>query len=972
MPSRWSIAALLAVWPGAASAQDAGVEFFERKIRPALAEHCQRCHGAEKTKGHLRLDSRASLLKGGDTGPAVKVDEPAQSLLLKAIGYEDPELRMPPRGKLPDEVIADLRRWIEMGAPWPDDAVNAKVAVSKEFDLKARGRHWSLQPLRSPPPPKVARTEWVQTPVDRFILAKLEENKLTPALPADPYTLLRRLYFDITGLPPTPEQIETFVREYKASAKPQAVVEKLVDRLLASPHYGERWGRHWLDLVRYAETMGHEFDFEIPEAWRYRDYVVRAFNEDLPYDRFVTEHIAGDLLPEPRWHSRERTNESILATGFWWLGEAKHAPVDSRADQADRVDNQIDVFGKAFLGLTVACARCHDHKFDAISTNDYYALAGYLQSSRQDRVFLDHPERRRAALDGLVKIHAEIQAALPEFDAEKAAPAKGAWAHFRGNDWGGWFISGEAFGPRPSRAGDVMIDANQNIRLLAPGWAHSGRLSLKLEGSLRSPTFTIDKRYVHYRIAGKNAKCNVILNGLQLIREPIYGRLAFTVDHETPQWRTQDLDMWRGQRAYIEVLDDGTGYAALEQVVVSDDPTPPRAEADDNAPEIPATDDLARLLQQFNKQQAALPPPTRALGIADGNGIDEHVFIRGNSKNLGPVTPRRFLEVFGGEDVAAPKYGSGRLDLARQLVDPSRTPIVPRVIVNRVWKHHFGEGIVRSPDDFGVLGQEPTHPELLDHLASEFVINGWSIKKLHKMILLSATYQQASFSPGSKNRVDTAPGNGDAVHPGAAPARFFEPGLNDAAAVDPDNKLLHRMPIRRLDAEAIRDALLTVSGRLDRTVGGPSVPVHLTPFMVGRGRPGVSGPLDGHGRRSLYISVRRNFLTPMFTAFDYPTPFSTMGRRSVSNVPAQALTMLNNPLVAQQAELWAKDVVAERHRTPAQRIERMYLASLGRPPSQEEAALALAFVRHYSGADRQPWTELAHVMFNLKEFIFVE
>jgi len=963
MPSRLSIAALIAVcWPGIVFAQDDGVEFFERKIRPALVEHCQRCHGADKSKARLRLDSRAAILKGGDTGPALAPGEPAKSLLLKAIGYEDAELRMPPRGKLPDLVIADLRRWIEHGAPWPDDAGNSKAAVSKEFDLKARSRHWSLLPLTHPAPPQVKRADWVHAPVDRFILVKLEEHQLAPAPPADPYTLLRRLYFDVIGLPPTPEEIEAFIRDYRGSAKPQAVVEKLVDRLLSSPHYGERWGRHWLDLVRYAETMGHEFDFEFPEAWRYRDYVVRAFKHDVPYDRFVVEHVAGDLLPEPRWHPKAapaRTNESLLATGFWWFGEGKHAPVDSRADQADRIDNQIDVFGKTFLGLTVACARCHDHKFDAISTKDYYALAGYLQSSRQDRVFLDHPDVRRAVLAGLNKVHAEIQAALPKEDV-KPAPVDGAWAHFTKQDWGDWFVTGEAFGMRPSRAGDVMVDAAHGIRALAPGWAHSGRLSLTLQGSLRSPTFTIEKRFVHYRVAGKGAKCNVILNGLQLIREPIYGRLTFAIDDETPQWRTQDLDMWRGQRAYIEMLDDGPGYAALAQVVFSEEATPPSSESNGTR-SIPATPELTWLVREFGKFEAALPAATRGLGIADGSAVDEHVFIRGNSKNLGPVTPRRFLEVFGGHDMTAPKHGSGRLELARQLVDPQRTPIVPRVIVNRIWKHHFGEGIVRSPDDFGMLGQAPSHPELLDYLASEFVNSGWSIKKLHKMILLSATYQQSSRLRLSETveSSDAGPVNG-----------FAKPQA--AATVDPGNRLLHRMPVRRLEAEAIRDALLAVSGRLDRTVGGPSVPVHLTPFMVGRGRPGVSGPLDGNGRRSLYVSVRRNFLTPMFTAFDYPTPFSTMGRRSVSNVPAQALTMLNNPLVVQQAETWAKRVLAAPDKTPAQRVVSMYLASLGRPPSDADSAQALAFLRD-SGADElRSWSDLAHVMFNLKEFIFVQ
>jgi hypothetical protein len=970
MPLRLSllagcVAALVAGRAGAQSSE--GVEFFERKIRPLLVEHCHKCHGTEKPKAGLRLDSRAGVLKGGDNGPALVPGEPAKSLLLKAVGYEDPDLRMPPRGKLPEELVADLRRWVSLGAPWPDDASNQKLAVAKEFDLQARSRHWSLQPLTRPPLPMLKNPAWVQTPIDVFILAKLEEKGLTPAPPADAYTLLRRLCFDLIGLPPTIEEVREFARLAEGSAKPQAAIEQIVDRLLASPHYGERWGRHWLDLVRYAETMGHEFDYEIPEAWRYRDYVIRAFNQDVPYRQLVIEHIAGDLLAQPRRHPVHRSNESILGTGFWWLGEGKHSPVDSRADQADRIDNQIDVFGKTFLGLTIACARCHDHKFDAISTKDYYALAGYLQSSRQDRAFLDDPGPRRAALAKLDKLRGEIRDLIPDDECAVAAAERdaGALFPFPRAGWGAWFVTGEAFGDRPSQAGDfvsqpgVVVEA---IRMAEPGWAHSGLRSLKLQGSLRSPTFVIQKRYLHYRLAGRDARVQVILNGLQFIRDPIYGSLGVPVKDETPHWRTQDLGMWQGQRAYIEVLDDGPGYVALEQVVASDDPQPPQSSRHtpcavawaDGARSAPAT--IAPLLPELRKLEAALPAPTRGLAAADGSGVDECVFIRGSSKNLGPVVPRRFLEVFGGDRVPAPEQGSGRLELARQLVDPARTPILPRVIVNRIWKHHFGEGIVRSPDDFGLLGQAPTHPELLDYLASEFVKGGWSLKKLHRMIVLSATYRQSSAIADFGLRIADSK-----LNPQSA--------IHNPQSLDPDNKLLHKMPIRRLEAETVRDALLAVSGRLDRTVGGPSVPVHLTPFMLGRGRPGVSGPLDGAGRRSLYLSVRRNFLTPMLVAFDYPTPFSTIGRRSVSNVPAQALTMLNNPLVLQQAQQWAQRTLADAKLTSAERIERMYLAGLGRPPSPRELAEALAFVRD---RDASAWTELAHVLFNVKEFIFVQ
>ncbi len=923
--------------------------FFENKIRPLLAEHCFKCHSEKKMKGELRLDSKSALLKGGETGPAITPGDPAKSLLMKAVRYGDPDLRMPPRGKLPDAAIEDLAAWIERGAAWPDETVEKKAASLKEFDLKERSKFWSLQPLAAHAIPKVKNPAWVRTPIDAFVLAKLEEKGLSPATAADPRALLRRVTFDLTGLPPTPAEIETFLKEWDtpSSTSRQAALEKVVDRLLASPRYGERWGRHWLDLVRYAETLGHEFDFEMPEAYQYRDHVIRAFNADVPFDQMVAEHVAGDLLPKPRWHKTEHVNESLLATGFWWLGEAKHSPVDSRSEQAERIDNQIDVFGKAFLGMTIACARCHDHKFDAITAKDYYALAGFLQSSRQDHAFLDDPHDRAKFLDALRVTRGKIEAALPK--SSVTAPTyseKGTLLARFDQGWNGWQTTGEAFGDRPSRAGDLLLAPGRPPLPIAPGLAHSGLLANKLQGTLRSPSFTIQHKRIHYRLAGSAARVNLILNGLQFLRDPIYGSLTFSVANESMHWRTQDVSMWLGQRAYIEMHDDGVGWGAIEQIVFSDESGPPSLPAP-KSPTPYSADVLAKvqpLLAEFQKAEAAVPAPRRGMGIVDGTSINEHLFIRGSHKNLGDPVPRRFLTVFGGQPVES--EGSGRLELARQMTDPAKTPLLPRVMVNRLWKHHFGEGIVRSTDDFGVLGQTPSHPELLDWLAGEFVRQGWSLKKTHKLLVLSSTYQMASRASA------------------------------EADEADPTNVLLHRMPVRRLEAEAIRDAILAVSGRLDATMHGPGVPPHLSAFMLGRGRPGASGPLDGNGRRSVYLNVRRNFLNPMFLAFDYPTPFTAIGRRSVSNVPAQALTMMNNPLVLQQAELWAKRVLAEPNRTPEQRVEAMTVAALGRPPSELERREALAFLAeqgklHGRADDPRAWTDLAHVMFNLKEFIYV-
>jgi hypothetical protein len=947
-------ALLLPIAPRTFADGNDGVEFFEKKIRPMLVDNCFKCHSsAQKKKGNLLLDSRAGMLKGGDTGPAAVPGNPDASLLIKAIRSDDPDVKMPRGGQLSREQIADLVAWIKMGAPWPEDKPGTAVAATV-FDLKERSKHWSLQPVRRPPLPPVEKAAWCRSPIDYFILAKLEGAGLAPAAPADKRTLIRRVTFDLIGLPPTPAEVDAFLKDQSPGA-----FARVVDRLLDSPHYGERWARHWLDLVRFAETQGHEFDFELPEAYLYRDYVIRALNADVPYDQFVTEHIAGDLLPSPRRHPQDHSNESILGTGFWYLGEAKHGPVDIRGDQADRLDNQIDVFSKTFLAMTVACARCHDHKFDAISTKDYYALSGYLQSARFQRAFIDDAQPVRQAIGKLKSIQDDIKKvmgveATATLVASEHSTDHVVLADFRKDSYAGWFVSGEAFGESPSKLGSVRIQPNPKSPIRTQvdrGIAHSGLISTKLQGTMRSRTFVIDKKKIHYRVLGHKGQVNLIIDGYRLIREPIYGGLTFRVDHgDKLQWRSMDVSMWFGHRAYVEIVDDGAGYIGVEQIVFSDG-GPPNTKGVGGQPGPPAQDAdvprLARLLDEYQAIEDSVIAPRRAMAMERGTPIDEHVFIRGSHKNLGPMVPHRFLEVFTlGRPAANTPSGPDRLALARQLVDPAN-PLVARVMVNRLWKHHFGEGIVRTPDDFGVLGQTPTHSELLDWLASEFVKECWSLKKMHRLMLLSSTYQMASHA--------------------------------DAAAdkSDPDDRLLYKMPIRRLDAECIRDAMLAISGRLDRKMFGAGVMPYLTPFMAGRGRPDASGPLDGDGRRSIYLNVRRNFLTPMLLAFDFPTPFTTIGRRSVSNVPSQALTMLNNPFVLQQAQVWGTNIVKDEELRARERISRMYEAAFARPPSQGELADALAFVEDQERAygkesDPRVWSDLCHVLFNVKEFIFVQ
>jgi len=1046
----------VAVASDATEPTPAGVEFFEAKVRPVLVASCYPCHSAEKkVRGGLQLDSREALLKGGDSGPAVVPGDPEKSRLIEVVRYAG-ELKMPPRDKLADAAIADLAAWVKMGAPYPKGG--AVVQKQGQLDIAALKKHWAYQPLASPAIPNLA-SPITQNPIDAFVFARLAKEGLRPAPPAEPRVWLRRVTFDLTGLPPTPDEIAAF----EADPRPDAF-ERVVDRLLASPAYGERWGRHWLDLVRFSETSGHEFDFEIPEAHGYRDYVVRALNADVPYDQFIREHLAGDLLREPRRRPDTGTNESILGTGFWFLGESKHSPVDVRGDSSDRRDNMIDVFGKTFLGLTIACARCHDHKFDPIPTADYYALVGYLQSSRYERVFLDPPEtfagpvgeirdlRAKAAALAKAKATQVLEARLGRLPAalrdlrdgtaspELAAARKAAdldrpdnplhpWAllgshkddkafaaardqHRRKPDlarkdilfetfapesYARWYRTGFAFGDRPAGVEDVSLAADRPLavaRVRGPHVCDSGVVSNRLQGAIRSPLFTIEKDFIHYRVAGKAAKVNLIIDGFQQIRDPIYGGLTFAIDHgDAWRWHSQNVAMWKGLRAYIEVLDDGEGYAAVDRVVFSDAGPPPPAVlpatrlllaedtltssdrladrlaeslrsavgrwrdgkvgvgdaalvngllnnpllaalAKDETPDA----DLAALAGRVIDAETMLPTPRRGLGLCDGSGVEEPVYIRGNHKNLGAPVPRRFLVALAGTDQPAPPKTSGRLELAERLLAPDN-PLPARVIVNRLWHHHFGRGIVGSVDNFGIQGQPPTHPELLDWLAGELVRQGWSLKAMHRLMVLSATYRMSSRSDA------------------------------DADAKDPANRLWHKMPVRRLEAEAIRDAMLAVSGRLDRRMYGRGPNPHLTEHMQGRGRP-IGGPLDGDGRRSVYLNVRRNFLSPLFLAFDYPVPFTTMGQRGVSNVPAQALSLLNNPFVVQQAGRWAERTLATPG-TTEERLTRMYQSAFGRPPTAEEVREATAFLASEPD-QRRAWADLAHVLFNVKEFIFIE
>jgi len=1032
--------------------------FFESKVRPLLVEHCYECHSAraEKLKAGLMLDSRARMLQGGESGAALVPSQADESPLIEAVRYTSTQ--MPPKGKLPQRDIEVLETWVNMGAPWPEEPEPTKNQDKQAFDLNARkDSHWMWQPIRNPQIPSVNQVDWVKQPLDRFILAKLEESGLRPAPAIDRRGLMRRLSFDLLGLPPNSEEVDRFVQDDSADA-----IDKLVDSMLRSPRFGERWGRHWLDLVRYAESRGHEFDADIPNAYHYRDYVIRALNADVPYDLFLQEHIAGDLLDNPRLHPESRSNESILGTGFWLLGEWVHSPVDIRKDESDRFDNMIDVMTKTFLGVTVSCARCHDHKFDAISTRDYYSLTGFLQGSQYRQVRFETMELER-------KVAEELESLDKEFGGLAKQTIVDLWPKHRSDAVHRWRTSNPsaeaksempwATMPVPWIGEDqpnskIVVDytSKEPSRLLQDGWIFGRKVrqpnEMRLEdvagtptpqfaqwASVRSdpfwngmvakrerptnrrskieslprpgrtmltPSFVVEHGTVSCLIRG-NGHIVACVDSHRLVEGPLHGETIREVS--TPSdgfaWVPLNLSRYIGHRIHLEftpaedqglevigardgkqaekqvrfrnalALESDRPYsleesvdAAIMAMKVTSDPIR-REEAVPVAawnwilrnsrllfsPEPNVRNELDRVVEEWiskrKELRSSLASESRiAPAMIDGTGENDRVLIRGNSSVPGEITPRRFLEAIDGAAPLCSGNESGRLQLAERINDPSN-PLTSRVLVNRVWHHLLGRGIVPTVDDFGFLGQRPSHPELLDHLSVQFNQKGKSIKDLIRMIVLSQTYQMS----------------------GAASAKSLES--------DPKNTLWQHLAPKRLTGEAIRDSLLSVSGELNLSMYGESVPIYLTTFMDGRGRPAASGPLDGDKRRSIYVAVRRNFLSPFMTTFDTPNPFSTMGKRNVSNVPSQALILMNDPFVVERAKIWAERTLQKSASTVGDAIDWMYQVALGRPATSIESAIAIRFIREQAQLrntderDVLVWTDLAHSIFNLKEFVFL-
>ncbi len=1113
----------LASWfsTGASAAEPDGVAFFESRVRPVLLTHCYECHSAGKTEGGLRLDYRGGFEKGGDSGALVNASAPDKSLLLQVIRHEEEEMKMPKGAKkLPDGVIADLTRWVRMGVPGlPENPPTAKDVAAQEWHtkLETRRAHWAWQPVHKPTAPTLAGTDTPTHPVDRFLMAKMQEKGLEPAAPASPPALLRRLKFALVGLPPTEGEMAVFVREIEGVAgrgrlseketgrqsdeeTSHSATESLIDRLLQSQQFGEHWAGYWLDLMRFGETGGYVRDYPIPQAWRYRDYVIRAFNADVPYDRFVQEHVAGDLLP-PRLNEALHINEAPIGTGFLRLMEVSSTASDVALEEAQIVENQIDTLAKAFQGLTVSCARCHDHKFDAISTADYYALFGTLASSRQSQVIIDAPEvksqgvaamqsgkqqmknrlltlwtedvqTQSAALQkwlqagyegkldaasfwGRVLLREKVDRADPGhlFWRIRQTPAGERWekvgatwldeqrresaareernrnkfkttADFRQSDTG-WFFSGVQPSTVWSGGSDftLMPEGKELVDRLVPPGLSSDRLTRKHGSIARSADFSLGTQFVSLRVAGgSSAHVRLIQNNFQPMENIAHANKVRHFDSRFPTWVTVPVGhqaSWQGRRSYLEILtkDDaahfrrsdegnkpyqlvvndttGRSWFSVDQIVEHDTPGAPEnelhlalrlaptspewsteglathwlqeceaalerwgrnaASADDvvllnwllehgalrnQLEQLPG--DVQKLAEQYRGIESGLPRFQRASAIVtEGPGFDSPVQRRGSPDAPGEIAPRRFLEVIHGPE----GYTTGwqaRLELAHDLTSP-QNPLTARVMANRVWRWIFGQGLVATVDNFGVMGEKPSHPELLDYLATYLVEHDWSVKALIRHLVTSRAFQAQSLASAK------------------------------AQQVDPANRLLSHMPVQRLRAETVRDSILAVSGTLDPMLFGYTGPANQSESAI------VASPRQ---RRGIYQYIKREDLNHLMIMFDAPEPSRTQGNRETSSVPGQSLLMLNNSFVHEQAAVWARKELGLRQGfSVEQRIEHLFVSALGRQPAGSEVQTLVEFIEDqaeaYSippvarGSDERLWTDLCHVLINTKEFLYI-
>ena len=906
-------------------AEAAHVEFFESKVRPVLVQHCQSCHGEAKQEYGLRLDSRAATMAGSDEGPVVVEGKPGESKLLAVVHY-DGDIQMPPKGKLADEEIAALTRWIELGLPWPDDgsAKPAQPMTGDELYRHARENLWSLQPVRQPELPPVNDKSWPRRSIDHFILAKLEAAQLTPAPEADRRTLIRRATFDLLGLPPTPEEVDTFLADQSPGAW-----ERLIDQLLASPAYGERWGRHWLDVARYADTKGYAFGKErkFPYAYTYRDWVIRAFNDDMPYDEFIRQQLAADHIPDNPPHQQ-------AALGFLTVGRKFN-------NEHDDIDDQIDVVTRGLLGLTVACARCHDHKYDAIPTEDYYSLYGVFASSTEpeQRPLISTP----AENEGYEKYKTELSKREQKFEAFKDGKHAELLEAARQNVTE-YLVRVVTKKPEDLLAKLPFISLNADD--LKPKLITRWRQYLKDNAREDHPVW----KALALAEVGDDAFAAELAKRLEswqsqsdeqfnpLIRQSLIDRPPGNREELARTYGEQLLaayDAWQkagGNEEAKQKLEPAQ-HQLLHELL--GEGTPTQVSRDDLTDYLVRADrnEYRKLEKEIHSHMANSPAaPPRAMSLVDKQQLHEpRVFIRGNHHRRGDRVPRQFLRVVAGDNRQPFAQGSGRMELARAIADPNN-PLTPRVMVNRVWMHHFGRPLVATPSDFGIRSAPPVQQDVLDHLAADFVAHGWSLKRLHKEIMLSATYRQSSQD------------------------------RPECRAKDPENDLLWKMNRRRLEFEPMRDALLAVSGNLDRTMFGRPVELFTNASLR---------------RRSVYGFIDRQDLPNLLRAFDFASPDQSAANRPETTVPQQALFLMNSPFVIEQAKAFVGRDEINSQTEPAARIAAMYRELFTRPPTEEELAVGKTYVEQAqsdaSGDDKLgPWQQYAQLLMLTNEFMFVD
>ena len=898
--------------PPAPSPSEAEV-FFESRVRPLLWNRCVKCHGADKQSSSLRVDSREALIAGGDSGPAIVPGKWGESLLIQAVAGTHADIKMPPKEHLADQDIQALKRWVEIGAPWVSNVKGAGPARTAS--------HWSFQPLRATTPPPVRDVSWPRTPIDTFILAKLESAGIAPSPPIDKRGLIRRATIDLWGIPPTADETDRFLADHSPLA-----YERLIDRLLASPRYGERWGRHWLDVARYADTKGYVFtqDRRYPFAHTYRDYVIWAFNHDTPFSQMIIDQLAAD-------RASASNSPALAAMGFLTVGRR------FLQDQNEIIDDRIDVVSRGLLGLTVTCARCHDHKFDPIPAEDYYSLYGVFASSNEpaDLPMIQGPGASESATKDYDRRHAEAAKGRERYLAQRRDEIT---ADFRARLSVYLRVAAAIdFTPRRGETDKKARESGLDVRRLR-GLSLIWKQRTSAPEAASSPILAPWKAFAALKPDEFKAKAPEIAKALVAPGRPAPHPLIKERLLTSPPTRFGEVvDRYVALLAELESRTAAARKAGVAKL-------PPEWDSlansllGDKGP-LALTDEETKTwlnqeqrgrLERYNGALVALDAthpgaPSRAMVLVDApNAVEPHVFIRGNPGRPGKQIPRRFLKVLSGPE-RPPFKGSGRLELAQAIADP-KNPLTARVFVNRAWMWHFGKGLVGTPSDFGLRGDPPTHPELLDYLAAEFTKSGWSIKTLHRLIMLSSVYQQSS-----------------------------EPRSAEIER-DAENRLLWRFNRQRLDFESMRDAILAASGALDEQIGGLPAKILEPPYS---------------NRRTLYGFIDRQNLDGVYRAFDFAVPDATSPKRFVTTVPQQALFLMNGPFVLEQARRMASMV--DPKGTSAQGVGLLYRRALGRPPQPDELELACRFIDGIKADPAgSPWERLAQVLILTNEFMFVD